>query len=462
MNVDFTLASFLLTVLLVCNAKQWTVRERVHYLLAGYDSIGRPVQNATTPIQALIDVVLQQVVDLDEKNQVLVTSLLIQLKWRDEILSHKLQILRALIRRDWQPTDQTDSNGGGNLFDVDEISFVLPSDRIWTPDLYVYNNAADGNKGMLRVEESRLRVSECGEVTWNLPVTVQSLCNVDVLYFPFDHQICDVRIGSWMYDKAQFELHLASRSNDSKAMLNGIMENVELGIPEAKLFVQERITVDRMKFSQVTLRIHIKRRALFYGYTVIAPSILLCVLTIFSFWLPSGNAKKIDIGLTVFLFLYFLQVLIAENTPESNSTPLIGSFLTVVMTLNSLSLISATWVLYVHVQSKQDPCPAPPRLLWTMASRVMGPVTRTMYGQAQEKLYIQLHANRDVLNKTAEQDSNIASLTNAKDQSNIHVVHWLYIATVADRLLFQIYLFATLICIFIFLIYAPISYDVKI
>lgn len=163
MNVDFTLASFLLTVLLVCNAKQWTVRERVHYLLAGYDSIGRPVQNATTPIQALIDVVLQQVVDLDEKNQVLVTSLLIQLKWRDEILSHKLQILRALIRRDWQPTDQTDSNGGGNLFDVDEISFVLPSDRIWTPDLYVYNNAADGNKGMLRVEESRLRVSECGE-----------------------------------------------------------------------------------------------------------------------------------------------------------------------------------------------------------------------------------------------------------------------------------------------------------
>lgn len=54
-----------------------------------------------------------------------------------------------------------------------------------------------------------------------------------------------------MYDKAQFELHLASRSNDSKAMLNGIMENVELGIPEAKLFVQERITVDRMKFSQV-------------------------------------------------------------------------------------------------------------------------------------------------------------------------------------------------------------------
>ncbi|VDP84082.1 unnamed protein product [Echinostoma caproni] len=301
-----------------------------------------------------------------------------------------------------------------------------------------------------------------GEVTWNLPVTVQSLCNVDVLYFPFDHQICDIRMGSWIYDKSQFELRLANQT-DPSIMLNGIMENVELGIPEAKFFVHDRITVDGMKFSQVTLRIHIKRRALFYGYTVIAPSILLCVLTMFSFWLPSGNAKKIDIGLTVFLFLYFLQVLIAENTPESNSTPLIGTFLTMVMTLNSLSLIAATWVLYLHVQSKQNPCPAPPTTLWIITSRVLGKLTRTPYSREQEKLYLELYskmsASNGVEGKKMKNDINERS---EQESSIIQMVHWLHIATVADRLLFQIYLGATLVCVFIFLIYAPISYDVKI
>ncbi|TPP64397.1 Acetylcholine receptor subunit alpha-type acr-16 [Fasciola gigantica] len=451
-----------LLVFVVCDARQWTVRERLRYLLADYDPMGRPVQNATSAIKASIDVVLQQVVDLDEKNQVLLTSLLVQLRWYDEILAQRMQSLRTLIRRDQEPTDHSDSKGDYIFPNAEPIGFVLPSDRIWTPDLYVYNNAADGNNGMLKVEESRLRVSEQGEVTWNLPVTVQSLCNVDVLYFPFDHQICDIRMGSWMYDKAQFELHLASRSTDQNAMLAGIMENVELGIMEVKFLVYDRINMDKMKFSQVTLRIHIKRRALFYGYTVIAPSILLCVLTMFSFWLPSGNAKKIDIGLTVFLFLYFLQVLIAENTPESNSTPLIGTFLTVVMTLNSLSLISATWVLYLHVKSKQDPCPAPPSVLWIIASRVLGPITRTIYSPEQERLYAELHSDKDTSTVAETRDSNDRTEHNAKELSNIQVVHWLYIATVADRLLFGVYLIATFSCVFIFLIYAPISYDVKI
>ena len=63
---------------------------------------------------------------------------------------------------------------------------------------------------------------------------------------------------------------------------------------------------------------------LYYAYTVMAPTLVLCILTIFTFLLPCDNGAKVAIGLTVFLSLYLLQLAIAENIPESNSLPLIG------------------------------------------------------------------------------------------------------------------------------------------
>ncbi|VDP94787.1 unnamed protein product [Echinostoma caproni] len=158
-----TVLPVIIFIALVNGAKHWTAGERVQYLLAGYDPIGRPIRNATHIIQATIDVVLQQVVDLDEKNQILLTSLLIQLKWHDEVLDHRLRSLRDLIAETEKFTTRVRSDSGEDISDVGGLSFVLPPDRIWTPDLYVYNNAADGKKGMLKVDESRLRVNRRGK-----------------------------------------------------------------------------------------------------------------------------------------------------------------------------------------------------------------------------------------------------------------------------------------------------------
>lgn len=69
----------------------------------------------------------------------------------------------------------------------------------------------------------------------------------------------------------------------------------------------------------------IKRKSIYYDYIVIAPTIMLCILTLASFWLPCHHGEKIAIGLTVFLTLYVLQLLIAENVPDTNTTPVLGS-----------------------------------------------------------------------------------------------------------------------------------------
>jgi hypothetical protein len=71
--------------------------------------------------------------------------------------------------------------------------------------------------------------------------------------------------------------------------------------------------------------INIRRKPLYYGYTIVAPTLVLCALNLFSFLLPCDNGNKVGIGLTVFLSLYVLQLAIAKNIPESNTLPLIGA-----------------------------------------------------------------------------------------------------------------------------------------
>ena len=79
-------------------------------------------------------------------------------------------------------------------------------------------------------------------------------------------------------------------------------------------------------YPQITMRLHIMRKPLYYMYTVVAPTLVLCIMTLFTFLLPCDNGAKVGIGLTVFLSLYVLQLAIAENIPDSNSLPLIGEW----------------------------------------------------------------------------------------------------------------------------------------
>ena len=78
-------------------------------------------------------------------------------------------------------------------------------------------------------------------------------------------------------------------------------------------------------YRQIIMELHIRRKPLYYLYTVIAPTLVLCILTLSSFLLPCDNGEKVGIGLTVFLSLYVLQLAVAENIPESNSLPLLGT-----------------------------------------------------------------------------------------------------------------------------------------
>jgi endogenous inhibitor of DNA gyrase (YacG/DUF329 family) len=158
-------------------------------------------------------------------------------------------------------------------------------------------------------------------VQWTLPLITHTSCAVDVTYFPFDSQRCFIRLGSWIYEESQVNLTLGSDRVDLKKFI----KNSELDLLDVnvKREVMESEVMEGL-YPQIIVSLAVRRRPLYYAYTVIAPTVVLCIMALFSFMLPCDNGDKVGIGLTVFLSLYVLQLAIAENIPESDSLPLIG------------------------------------------------------------------------------------------------------------------------------------------
>ena len=106
----------------------------------------------------------------------------------------------------------------------------------------------------------------------------------------------------------------------------------------------------------VHLTIRIKRKTIYYDYIVIAPTINLCVMTLATFLLPCECGWKIAIGLTVFLTLYVLQLLIAENVPDTNSTPLISKLQNILKTRISTVNVNSISFSYNYIHNRKNRC----------------------------------------------------------------------------------------------------------
>ena len=54
--------------------------------------------------------------------------------------------------------------------------------------------------------KSLAMVGSDGDVFWPPIVRFRSSCKIDITFFPFDDQICHLKMGSWAYDGFQVKL----------------------------------------------------------------------------------------------------------------------------------------------------------------------------------------------------------------------------------------------------------------
>lgn len=112
----------------------------------------------------------------DEKNQLLVTNVWLKLEWNDMNLR-------------WNTSDY------GGVKDL-----RIPPHRIWKPDVLMYNSADEGFDGTY---QTNVVVRNNGSCLYVPPGIFKSTCKIDITWFPFDDQRCEMKFGSWTYDGFQ-------------------------------------------------------------------------------------------------------------------------------------------------------------------------------------------------------------------------------------------------------------------
>lgn len=297
----------------------------LHHLLKQYEKAVRPVRNASNTVTVKLGMTMTNIFDMDEKNQVLTINVWLDQEWKDELLV-------------WDPKEF-----GG----IESVR--VPCDLIWLPDIVLYNNADDYTVGYMR---SRAMLFYDGTVFWPPPTQLRSTCKIDVTYFPFDSQHCALKFGSWTYHGFQVDITNRSLNVD----LTNYVESGEFDL--IRVFQRRRVvkyTCCPEPYPDLTFYIHIRRKTLYYLYNVVFPCLMMSVLTLLVFLLPPDSGEKIALGITVLLAFSVFVLAIAEKMPEtSDSMPLIGIYLTVVMLMTSISVVMTVMVLNFHHRGPFD------------------------------------------------------------------------------------------------------------
>nr|XP_057940827.1 neuronal acetylcholine receptor subunit alpha-7-like isoform X2 [Doryrhamphus excisus] len=318
-------------------------------LLRDYNPMERPVANDSHALIVHFSLTLMQVMDVDEKNQILTTNAWLQM-WYD----HYLQ---------W---NQSEYPGVKNL--------RFTADQVWTPDILLYNSAHNKFDATFK---TNVLVNSSGFCEYLPPGIFISTCNVDVRWFPFDIQRCELKFGSWTFDGWLLDIQM-KEADVSGYMPNGEWDLLEVPGSRHEMFYE----CCAEPYPDVTFVVTLRRRTLYYALNLLIPCVLLSSMTLLVFLLPANSGEKISLDLgtfvrrcrdrrgdkgkagrgggderektkepciTVLLSLTVFMLMVAEIMPAtSDSIPLIGQYFASTMVIVGMSVVATVIVLQFH------------------------------------------------------------------------------------------------------------------
>ena len=251
----------------------------------GYMKNVRPNLDQTKPMQVNMDFYLVGINGIDEITQRLTTTGYLYIGWVDEYLK-------------WDPS----SYGQVQHFHISQ-------NKIWKPAITVQNGFTKLNE--LGNSFINTYITWTGEVEWLPFEAFQTKCAIDITYFPFDRQTCNIIFGVWASSIAEVNVTkgtsgIVPHNLDENGMWSVVSTSASDDVEYAE--------------SRVIFTIILERNSGYYMTNVIVPVILLGILKVFTFVLPADSGEKIGYTMTVFLsFAVYLTVVSSELPQTSGS-----------------------------------------------------------------------------------------------------------------------------------------------
>ncbi|VDM53102.1 unnamed protein product [Angiostrongylus costaricensis] len=312
------------TTIVFCVYASYDERRLYEDLLRGYNNLERPVANHSKPVTVYLKVSLQQIIDVDEKNQVVYVN-----AWLDysKLLPKRFDSRNIALGLQPSPKNYFLSSVDTNF------------DSTYPTNMVVYNT---------------------GDVHWVPPGIFKISCKIDIEWFPFDEQRCKfknsstigfLQFGSWTYDGFKLDLQPAKKGFD----ISEYLPNGEWALPLTTVSRNEKFyDCCPEPYPDLTFYIHMRRRTLYYGFNLIMPCILTTLMTLLGFTLPPDAGEKITLQITVLLSIcFFLSIVSEMSPPTSEAVPLLGIFFTCCMIVVTASTVFTVYVLNLHYRTPE-------------------------------------------------------------------------------------------------------------
>ncbi|KAG9331206.1 hypothetical protein JZ751_019749 [Albula glossodonta] len=347
-------------------------------LMKNYNPQERPVVNDSENLTVHFSIHLIQILDVDEKNQVLTTNIWLNMHWIDQYLQ-------------WNTTEYSDIS-----------NIRLPDDQIWKPDILLYNRPSSSalppcatGKAIqfsaapcvqqVRPSSSALPPCATGKA---IQFNAAPMCNRPsssalppcatgkAIQFSAATCVQQVRPSSSTLPPCAtgkpIQFSTAPVCNSAQDRLDATFHsNVMVQSSGFCVYVPPEVVGRREEkvyacctepYPSVVFTVVMRRRTLFYVLNLLLPCLLISVMALLVFLLPADSGEKISLGITVLLSLTVFMLLVAEIMPATSDTvPLIGEssalpathskrtqYFASIMVTVGLSIISTVLVLQCH------------------------------------------------------------------------------------------------------------------
>jgi hypothetical protein len=251
-------------------------KKLIDILFKNYSNQVRP----TNKVYGHYMMVLKQLVALDERASIITTSSNIIAYWNDTRLL-------------WTPSDYDN---------VTEI--LVPGKKVWTPD-FVITNSADADIFLKQNDLNYALIEYYGRV--NIVYTSNGLrtrCELDYTKFPFDKQKCTISLSSWSHSEEKFDFD----SHDSEVSLEFYHENLIwdlISVEKTSNRVRDRFSYyfSDYHMENVNFELLIHRRPLYFMINNIFPCLVLNLLTLLAYGLPTAPQFTISIQFWILSFI---------------------------------------------------------------------------------------------------------------------------------------------------------------
>lgn len=295
---------------------------------ASYDRFAVPIPPGGDVLPVVFSVKVRDIFAINEASMDITLEWYIRMYWTDHRLQPPLQSFRE--SSPWINIDPAHTS------------------RMWIPTVYI-DHAKEITMPSLLVLPRSLRITKQGLMRYSTSVITKIACPMDFTAYPFDKQVCFMRLEGYQYRtfEVEYSWHETGIQISNSLRTDHFTANFQID-------GNERVQHENSTFPSVQLRISLYRKMSYHVMNTYIPSGLFVIVSWLTFFIPVEVVPgRMVLTITTLLTMVSMFSTVRSESPKVSYAKAIDMWMFFCIILVFTVLVEYTFVVYLHFRAKK-------------------------------------------------------------------------------------------------------------